>query len=92
MQMIAAFFFLLKTVPGCMDSISPAQSAFHIKFTVDNWWTTAQLDFKVTIMPSGPQIYECSYIVRSVKSLPSYKAVHSSRKSSEDTLVARFTI
>jgi len=92
MQMIAAFFFLSKTVPGCMDFISPAQSAFHIKFAVGNWWTTDQLDFKVTIMPSGPQIYEGSYIVWSVKSLPSYKAVHNSRKSSKDTLVARFRI
>ena len=69
------FFFPLQTVPGCMDSISPTQSAFHLKFTVGNWWTTGQLDFILVSVPSGPQIYECSYILRSMKSLPSYKAL-----------------
>ena len=36
-------------VGGCIDSITQTQSAFHIKFTVGNWWTTGQLDFKTQL-------------------------------------------
>jgi len=64
-------------------------STVSIIFTVGNWWTTGQLDFKVAIVP---QILEGSCIIQPVKGLPSYKAVHDSRNSSKEYIVFSFQL